>query len=126
MRRLDEATAVALAGEMSQLNAVGATCCMLVHACERVHDYGRAAQWSERVRRFSREWSIEPALAVLGEDAGAELADPSSRPGACCFRSRTAFEMAAKSLAGSGFCSVLGASGFAVSGFAAGAVFACC
>jgi ATP/maltotriose-dependent transcriptional regulator MalT len=73
MRRLDEATAAALAGEMGQLNAVGATCCLLVHACERVHDYGRAAQWSERVRRFSREWSIEPALAVCRTQHAAML-----------------------------------------------------
>jgi ATP/maltotriose-dependent transcriptional regulator MalT len=73
MRRLDEATAAALAGEIGELNAVGATCCMLVHACERVHDYGRAAQWSERVRRFSREWSIEPALAVCSTQHAAML-----------------------------------------------------
>lgn len=73
MRRLDEATAAALAGEMGQLNAVGATCCLLVHACERVHDYGRAAQWAERVRTFSREWGIEPALAVCSTQHAAML-----------------------------------------------------
>ncbi len=45
MRRLDEATAAALTGEMEALDAVGVTCCFLVHACERVRDYDRAAQW---------------------------------------------------------------------------------
>ena len=73
MRRLDEATAAALAGEMGQLNAVGATCCLLVHACERVRDYDRAAQWAERVRRFSREWSIEPSLTVCRTQHAAML-----------------------------------------------------
>ena len=64
MRRLDEATSAALAGEMAALDAVGATCCFLVHACERVRDYDRAAQWGERVERFSREWGITPSLTV--------------------------------------------------------------
>jgi ATP/maltotriose-dependent transcriptional regulator MalT len=73
MRRLDEATAAALAGEMRQLDAVGATCCLLVHACERVRDYDRAAQWSERVRHFSRQWGIEPSLTVCRTQHAAML-----------------------------------------------------
>jgi len=64
MRRLDEATSAALAGEMRQLDAVGATCCLLVHACERARDYDRAAQWAERIERFTGEWGIAPALTV--------------------------------------------------------------
>jgi ATP/maltotriose-dependent transcriptional regulator MalT len=73
MRRLDEATAAALGGEMGALEAVGATCCFLVHACERVRDYDRAAQWGERVQRFSREWGITPALAVCRTQYAAML-----------------------------------------------------
>ncbi|HJS56697.1 MAG TPA: LuxR C-terminal-related transcriptional regulator [Vicinamibacteria bacterium] len=73
MRCLDEATTAALAGEMGALNAVGATCCLLVHACERVRDYERAAQWSERVQRFSREWAIEPSLVVCRTQHAAML-----------------------------------------------------
>jgi ATP/maltotriose-dependent transcriptional regulator MalT len=73
MRRLDEATAAALAGEMGALEAVGATCCFLVHACERVRDYDRAAQWGDRVQRFSREWGITPALAVCRTQYAAML-----------------------------------------------------
>jgi LuxR family maltose regulon positive regulatory protein len=73
MRRLDEATASALAGEMGALDAVGATCCFLVHACERVRDYDRAAQWGERVERFSREWGITPALTVCRTQHAAML-----------------------------------------------------
>jgi DNA-binding NarL/FixJ family response regulator len=64
MRRLDEAASAALAGEMRQLDAVGATCCLLVHACERARDYDRAAQWAERIERFAGEWGIAPALTV--------------------------------------------------------------
>ena len=73
MRRLDEATASALTGEMGALEAVGATCCFLVHACERVRDYDRAAQWGERIERFSREWGITPALTVCRTQYAAML-----------------------------------------------------
>ena len=73
MRRLDEATASALAGEMAALDAVGATCCFLVHACERVRDYDRAAQWGERVERFSRQWGIVPSLTVCRTQHAAML-----------------------------------------------------
>jgi ATP/maltotriose-dependent transcriptional regulator MalT len=64
MRRLDEATAAAVAGELRDLNAVGASCCYLIFACERVRDYDRAAQWCERVKEFCRRWRIRPLFAV--------------------------------------------------------------
>ena len=73
MRRLDEATSAALTGEMAALDAVGATCCFLVHACERVRDYDRAAQWGERVDRFAREWGITPSLTVCRTQHAAML-----------------------------------------------------
>jgi ATP/maltotriose-dependent transcriptional regulator MalT len=73
MRRLDEATSAALTGEMAALDAVGATCCFLVHACERVRDYDRAAQWGERVERFSREWGMVPSLTVCRTQHAAML-----------------------------------------------------
>lgn len=73
MRRLDEATASALAGGAGDLDAVGATCCFLVHACERVRDYDRAARWAERVERFGREWGITPVLAVCRTQHAAML-----------------------------------------------------
>jgi LuxR family transcriptional regulator, maltose regulon positive regulatory protein len=52
MTRLDEATAAAVGGEMSIPNAVGATCCYLIFACERVRDYDRAVQWCRRVQEY--------------------------------------------------------------------------
>jgi ATP/maltotriose-dependent transcriptional regulator MalT len=55
MARLDEATTAAIGGEMSIPNAIGATCCYLIYACERVRDYDRAVQWCNRVQKFSQE-----------------------------------------------------------------------
>src|SRR5437764_3445098 len=52
MRRLDEATTVALAGEARLLYCVAWACCYLVSACERVRDFDRAAQWCARVGDF--------------------------------------------------------------------------
>jgi ATP/maltotriose-dependent transcriptional regulator MalT len=52
MRRLDEATTVALAGEARLLYCVAWACCYLISACERVRDFDRAAQWCARVGDF--------------------------------------------------------------------------
>jgi len=64
MARLDEATTAAVGGEMSVPNAIGATCCYLIYACERVRDFDRAAQWCDKVQEFCREvrWSSLFAL----------------------------------------------------------------
>src|SRR5215217_5111789 len=58
MRELDQATAAALAGELSGLHFAGADCCHMIYACERVHDVERAAQWCATVRDFCEEWSV--------------------------------------------------------------------
>ncbi|MGZ8648047.1 MAG: BTAD domain-containing putative transcriptional regulator [Solirubrobacteraceae bacterium] len=58
MRELDQATAAAVAGELSGLHFAGAVCCHMIYACERVHDVERATQWCETVRGFSEEWSV--------------------------------------------------------------------
>ncbi len=58
MRRLDEATTVALAGEATLLYCVAWACCYLVSACERVRDYERAAQWCARVGEFCGQHDI--------------------------------------------------------------------
>src|SRR5205085_11853821 len=50
MRRLDEATAAAVGGEMSNRTAIGSTCCCLIFACERILDYDRAIQWCDRLK----------------------------------------------------------------------------
>ncbi len=58
MRRLDEATTVALMGEARLLYCVAWACCYLISACERVRDYERAAQWCARVGEFCGQHDI--------------------------------------------------------------------
>jgi LuxR family maltose regulon positive regulatory protein len=58
MSLLDEATAAATAGELTDPAMIGTACCYLIRACEQVHDYDRAAQWCERVREFARRWKF--------------------------------------------------------------------
>jgi len=64
MRRLDEATAAATAGEVKELHAVGVVCCWQMFACERVRDYERAAQWCLRAKEFAKRWRNLPLSAV--------------------------------------------------------------
>lgn len=64
IRLLDEASAAAVAGEISELWAVGRTCCYLVTACERVRDFERASQWSKRMLEFAKRWRIPHLFAV--------------------------------------------------------------
>jgi LuxR family transcriptional regulator, maltose regulon positive regulatory protein len=58
MRRLDEATTVALQGDARLLYCVAWACCYLISACERVRDYERAAQWCARVGDFCGQHDI--------------------------------------------------------------------
>ena len=58
MRELDQATAAAVAGELSGLHFAGAVCCHMIYACERVRDVERAGQWCDTVSGFSDEWSV--------------------------------------------------------------------
>jgi ATP/maltotriose-dependent transcriptional regulator MalT len=64
LRRLDEATAAAVGGEMSDPAAVGFSCCYLIFACERVRDYDRAAQWCGRLSDYCHRWGIRPLFAI--------------------------------------------------------------
>lgn len=64
MRRLDEATAAALAGETQNLVCVGWACCYLIGACEQVRDYDRAGQWCVRVGEFCERHGISSLLNV--------------------------------------------------------------
>jgi DNA-binding NarL/FixJ family response regulator len=64
MRCLDEATTAALAGEITDLDAVVTTCCYLIYACERVRDFARAVQWCEKVEEISHRWSYRSMFGV--------------------------------------------------------------
>jgi len=73
IRQLDEASAAAIAGEMSELWAVGRTCCYMITACERVRDLDRASQWCQRMLEFARRWRIRDLFAVCRAHYGAIL-----------------------------------------------------
>jgi DNA-binding NarL/FixJ family response regulator len=64
MRRLDEATAAALAGNATILVCVAWACCYLIAACEHVLDYERAGQWCERVGAFCERAGIAHLLGI--------------------------------------------------------------
>jgi DNA-binding NarL/FixJ family response regulator len=55
MLRLDEATAAAVSGEVTDPDACASICCYLIAACERVRDYDRAAQWCKYVEELARQ-----------------------------------------------------------------------
>ncbi|MPY80008.1 MAG: HTH domain-containing protein [Actinophytocola sp.] len=63
MRLLDEATAAAVSGDISELKAVAATCCFMVFACERVRDVDRASQWCDQLKAFCRRNDMRAYLA---------------------------------------------------------------
>src|SRR5581483_2012293 len=73
MARLDEATAAATAGEMHDPIAIGFSCCYLIFACERVHDFERAGEWCERVAHMAAGWNIRALQAVCRAHYGSVL-----------------------------------------------------
>jgi DNA-binding NarL/FixJ family response regulator len=73
MRRLDEATAAALAGEAKLLVCVAWACCYLIAACERVRDVDRAGQWCARVGEFCERHGIGLLLGFCRAHYGAVL-----------------------------------------------------
>src|SRR5438105_351608 len=64
MRLLDEVNAAVVAGEMTDLLAIGLSCCYMVAACDRVRDYDRALQWCTRLKAFCARWGLRPLFAV--------------------------------------------------------------
>jgi LuxR family transcriptional regulator, maltose regulon positive regulatory protein len=73
IRLLDEASAAAMGGEMSELWAAGRTCCYMITACERVRDLERAYQWSQRMLEFAKRWRIQDLFAVCRAHYGGIL-----------------------------------------------------
>jgi ATP/maltotriose-dependent transcriptional regulator MalT len=64
MRRLDQATAAATSGELSDPMAIHNVCCYLIYACKRVRDFDRAGQWCERVKEIAERWSDRQMFAT--------------------------------------------------------------
>lgn len=73
MRRLDEATAAAVGGEMEDLAAITLACCFLIFACERVRDFDRAGQWCERVSALCQRWALNSPFALCRAHYGSVL-----------------------------------------------------
>ena len=71
MRRLDEATASALAGGAENPISGAWTFCFLVSACTAVLDFGRAAQWCDRIAEFAERYGSRMMLAHCRAEYGA-------------------------------------------------------
>lgn len=64
MRRLDAATAAAVAGELRDVDLAETVCCYLIDACKRVRDLDRAAEWCDRVSEIARRFDDRFMFAV--------------------------------------------------------------
>jgi DNA-binding CsgD family transcriptional regulator len=53
MKRLDEATLAALAGELSDFVSTTTILCYMIDGCDRARDYERANEWCERIADFA-------------------------------------------------------------------------
>jgi LuxR family transcriptional regulator, maltose regulon positive regulatory protein len=71
MRRLDEATATAVAGEAAIPMSGAWTCCFLVTACTKVLDYERASEWCDRIAEFAERYGSRYMLAFCRAEYGA-------------------------------------------------------
>jgi DNA-binding NarL/FixJ family response regulator len=71
MRCLDEATAVALAGEATIPISGAWACCFLVSACTSVRDYERAFEWCDRIAEFAERYGSRYMLAFCRAEYGA-------------------------------------------------------
>lgn len=64
MRRLDEAAATALSGELQDPMAISWAVCYLIFACERVRDLERAEEWCARLKEFADQFKIEQTQGI--------------------------------------------------------------
>jgi DNA-binding CsgD family transcriptional regulator len=61
---LDETMAAAMAGELRDPWAIGATCCSMLFACDRIADLKRAAEWCRVVIQFTEQRRYVPLSAL--------------------------------------------------------------
>lgn len=64
MEALDEVAAAVVAGELTDWAAIIQASCNLVKGCERVRDYGRAAEWCKRLQDYSAKMRLNSMFAV--------------------------------------------------------------
>jgi len=68
MRCLDEASAIALAGEATIPISSAWTCCFLVRACTRVLDFERAFEWCDRIAEFAERYGSRYMLGYCRDE----------------------------------------------------------
>lgn len=73
MNRLDEAATAALTGELQEMVSVSWALCYLISACERVHDYDRAAQWCQKMKGFAQPYPVRFLVGVCRAHYGGVL-----------------------------------------------------
>jgi LuxR family maltose regulon positive regulatory protein len=73
VQRLDEAAAIVLANEPTDLTFAAFTLCQLMAACERLRDFNRARQWCTVARQFSEDRGFPVVLSICRPHYGAVL-----------------------------------------------------
>ena len=73
MRRLDEAVAAAVAGELRDIVSVTWAACYVIYACERIRDYDREAQWCRAVEALAARLQIRQLLGECRTHYGGVL-----------------------------------------------------
>ncbi len=71
MRRLDEATALALEGQAEVPISGAWACCFLVTACTSTRDYERAFEWCDRIAEFAERYGSRYMLGFCRAEYGA-------------------------------------------------------
>src|SRR5262249_43338648 len=64
MRKLDAATAAAVAGDVSDIDIAETICCYLIDACKRVPDLEPAAEWCEGVQEIAKRYDDRFMFAI--------------------------------------------------------------
>ena len=73
MGLLDEVNTAVVAGEFTDLIAVGLSCCYMIAACDRVRDYDRALQWCHAAQGVLREVGAPSALCGVPDPIRVDL-----------------------------------------------------
>jgi DNA-binding CsgD family transcriptional regulator len=64
MRRLDAAAAAAVAGEMTDADAIETVCCHMIDACKLVRDLERATEWCLRLRDIATRFADRQMFSI--------------------------------------------------------------
>jgi LuxR family transcriptional regulator, maltose regulon positive regulatory protein len=73
MRRLDEAVAAAVSGDLQDVVSIMFVSCYLIYACERIRDFDREAQWCRKVEEVAARLGIRQLLGECRTHYGGVL-----------------------------------------------------